>query len=170
MPESLNDNPEKQVSSSPFQNQGSKIFLVVALVIFLAVTTGAIFVFLKNQAYETKRTAKQTSITDNMENMGTKTSPPTLSPEKKEIVAKMKTHLVSLKNGTASPATLYIKLHDQVRWSNDDEAGNYRIKGEGWGNIPIEPGMSFVQSFKEAGTFTYTCTLHPEIQGSIIVQ
>jgi len=93
---------------------------------------------------------------------------PTLSPEKREIISKTQTHKVTIANRTFSPPSLTIKRHDQVQWNNQDEE-TYQIKGEGWESPPIRPGRNFTQAFKEVGTFPYSCTLHPEVEGTIIV-
>lgn len=94
---------------------------------------------------------------------------PTLTPERKEIISKIETHTVTIQNRTFSPASLTIKLHDQVEWQNKDSE-TYKIKGEDWGNVPIEPGESFSQAFETAGTYSYSCALHPEMTGTIVVE
>lgn len=94
---------------------------------------------------------------------------PTLSPERMEIIRELETHVVAIQNKSFSPPTLTIKLHDQVEWQNKDTE-TFQIKGENWGNVPIEPGESFTRAFETAGTFSYSCALHPETTGTIIVE
>ena len=95
--------------------------------------------------------------------------PPTLSPEKKEIIAKIETHAVKITSEGFSPAELTIKRYDQVSWENQDSTA-HQVKGEGWGNVPIQSGRRFTQSFDESGVFPYQCVLHPEMNGKIIVE
>ena len=94
---------------------------------------------------------------------------PTLSPEELEIISKLETQIIVIQNKSFSPTNLTIKLHDQVEWQNKDNE-TYQITGEGWGNVPIEPGESFTQAFETTGTYTYSCALHPDLTGTIVVK
>lgn len=94
---------------------------------------------------------------------------PTLLPEKKEIISKLKTHEVTITDGAFSPASLTIKLHDQIQWENKDNEV-CQIKGEGWESPAIESGMNFTQAFDQLSTSSYFCALHPEVKGTIIVE
>jgi plastocyanin len=101
--------------------------------------------------------------------MPTEAPVPTLSEEEREIISKMETHTVLLKNSGFSPSTLTIKVHDQVRWSNET-AEDFQVKGEGWGNLVLGPGKNYTRDFDKAGTYPYSCVLHPEMSGIIIVE
>ena len=81
----------------------------------------------------------------------------------------MKSHKVVISDGAFSPANLTIKVHDQVQWNNK-ESENCQIKTEDWQSPPIRPEKNFTQAFPEPGTFPYSCSLHPEIKGTIIVE
>lgn len=94
---------------------------------------------------------------------------PTLTPERIEIISKLETHTVVIQNKAFSPENLTIKLHDQVEWQNKDNE-TCQIKGEGWGDVPIGPGESFTQAFETVGIFTYSCALHPELTGIVVVE
>jgi len=94
---------------------------------------------------------------------------PTLSPERKEIISKVETNTVIIQNKSFSPQNLTIKLHDQVEWQNKDNE-TFQIKGEGWGDVPIGPGESFTQAFETPGTYSYSCALHPDLTGTIVVE
>ena len=95
--------------------------------------------------------------------------PPTLSPEKKEIISKLETHSVVITEAGFAPQTLTIKRYDQVQWENQGST-THQVKGEGWGNVPIQPGKRFTQAFEETGTFPYSDSLQPTLTGTIIVQ
>jgi plastocyanin len=94
---------------------------------------------------------------------------PTLSPEKKEIISKLETHQVDITDRAFSPASLTIKLHDQVQWQNKGNEA-CQIKGEGWESPTVESGTNFTQAFDQLGTFSYFCALRPEVKGTVIVQ
>lgn len=101
----------------------------------------------------------------------TPTSPPlpTKTPEEIKIISQIETKIITIKNLKFEPETLTIKLHDQVVWKNLDSV-DHKIKGDDWGNVPIGPGENFTQAFDKAGAFSYACTLHPEMKGTIIVK
>lgn len=94
---------------------------------------------------------------------------PTLTPERIEIVQKLEEYVVTIQNQQFSPSTLTIKANDQVKWENKDNEV-YQIKGDNWGNIPLRPGKNFTQAFEKPGTYSYSCALHPELAGTIIVE
>lgn len=94
---------------------------------------------------------------------------PTKTPEEIKIISKIETKTVVVKNSKFDPETLMVKLHDQVVWKNEDTV-NHKVKGEGWGNVPIGPGENFTQAFDKAGTYPYICALHPTMTGTIIVK
>lgn len=99
------------------------------------------------------------------------TSPPlpTKTPEEIKIISQIETKIVTIKNLKFEPETLTVKLHDQVAWKNEDTV-DHKVKGDNWGNVPIGPGENFTQAFDKAGTYSYTCTLHPTMTGTIIVK
>lgn len=138
--------------------ENKKKILVGALLVLLVVTV--IYSYQKTQSRlqpaPTQRRLTPTPVI------------PTLSPEKREIISKTQTHKVTIANRTFSPQSLTIKRHDQVQWENKDNEA-YQIKGDGWESPPIRPGRNFTQTFKEVGTFPYSCALHPEVEGTITV-
>jgi len=101
----------------------------------------------------------------NLEELGS----PTLTPETKAIISKIENHVVIIENKSFSPQNLTVNRYDQVEWENQDEE-TYQIKGENWGDVLIIPEESFTQAFNERGTYPYTCTLHPNLKGTIIVE
>ncbi len=39
-----------------------------------------------------------------------------------------------------------------------------------WSSVILGPGQSFPFRFTTAGTFTYKCTIHPNMVGTVTVQ
>lgn len=96
-------------------------------------------------------------------------APPTLTQEQIEIIKKVENHYVDITATGFNPKELKIKLYDQVTWTNKDTK-IHKISGEGWGNVPIGPGERFTQAFEKAGTYNYSCSLQPELKGTVIVE
>ena len=94
---------------------------------------------------------------------------PTKTEEEKEIIRNIETLEVKITSNGFVPASLTIKPNDQVDWVNETSI-NYKVVGEDWGGVTIRAGKRFTQSFEKAGTYSYSCELHPEEMGEIIVQ
>lgn len=69
-----------------------------------------------------------------------------------------------------SPASLTVHSGDVVKWVNRDNRRHQlmSISEGGWRSRTLKPGDSFVQ-FIGKTTF-YICTLHPNMQGKILIQ
>ena len=67
------------------------------------------------------------------------------------------------------PEAITISPGATVTWTNDDNfTHNVRIQDEVVGQA--EPGQTVTHTFKEAGTFSYDCSLHPQdMQGVVTV-
>jgi len=78
--------------------------------------------------------------------------------------------VVKIENFTFNPPEVTVKAGTTIKWENDDdiphsvveEATKFRSK-------PLDTGESFEMSFKDAGTVTYFCGLHPHMKGKITV-
>jgi len=75
---------------------------------------------------------------------------------------------VTIKNLSFSPSALNIKSGGIIIWRNDDSVP-HNIKSAGFNSQTLNPGDSFQFQFKTSGTFDYSCGIHPEMKGKIIV-
>jgi plastocyanin len=58
-----------------------------------------------------------------------------------------------------------------VTWTNDDGVNHTVTSDQGaFDSGPLATGQTFSQTFNQAGTFTYHCTIHPSMQGTVVVQ
>ncbi len=144
-----------------------KIILTTGIILFVVTSSAVVSTLIKKGSTETGKTPA--AQIENSQPDRTLQIPPTLTPERIEIIAQLETHTVNIENGTFNPLSLTIKLHDQVEWHNNT-GETYKVKGKDWGNVPIDPGMIFSQAFETAGTFTYSCALHPGVTGTVIVE
>ncbi len=84
------------------------------------------------------------------------------------------------------PPTISIKVGDSVTWVNDDREGHTVTSGQGSGrfgwmsddfgqadgffdSLRFLPGDSWSYAFQEKGVFRYFCTIHPWMEGFVIV-
>jgi plastocyanin len=76
---------------------------------------------------------------------------------------------VAMKNMKFSPATIEIKKGDTVEWKNDDITPHTATSATfDSGSIAYDAAWRY--TFQEAGNFSYTCTFHPVMKGTIIVK
>ena len=85
------------------------------------------------------------------------------------------------------PTQMFVTVGDVITWYNDDKEGHTVTSGEssgrfGWmsdnfGNPDgvfdsgrFMPGQSWSYKFEESGTFSYFCTIHPWMEGVVIVE
>lgn len=73
--------------------------------------------------------------------------------------------------GYYSPATFTVKVGQTVTWSNGD-GGVHTVTSDtsgvfDSGNMPS--GDTFSHTFTQAGTYTYYCTIHPWMKGTVVV-
>jgi len=67
------------------------------------------------------------------------------------------------------PASLEVKVGDTVTFTNEDSAPhNVNIDGADLGSQA--QGASVTWTAEKAGTFPYTCTIHPAMTGEIVVK
>jgi plastocyanin len=70
------------------------------------------------------------------------------------------------------PAEVSVGVGDTVTWTNNDSVdhdvtADTFSSGEPGG---MAPGDTFEHTFEEAGTFDYVCTVHPGMEGSVVVE
>lgn len=76
---------------------------------------------------------------------------------------------VNIQNFAFNPATLTVKKGATVTWTNSDSAP-HQIKSATFNSDRLDKGQSFSSTFNDAGTFDYSCAIHPSMVGKIIVQ
>jgi plastocyanin len=78
---------------------------------------------------------------------------------------------VTLSNFAFSPATLTVKVGTTVTWTNKDTATHTVVSDTGvFGSGNLATNASFSYTFSTAGTFTYHCSIHPNMKATVIVQ
>jgi plastocyanin len=71
-----------------------------------------------------------------------------------------------------NPAEVTVSVGDTVTWTNNDSVGHDVTadsfsSGDAGG---MSPGDKFEHTFDEAGTFDYVCTVHPGMEGTVVVE
>jgi plastocyanin len=69
-----------------------------------------------------------------------------------------------------SSNSITIAPGDTVTWTNDDTAiHDVTATGSAWTSGVMNQGDSFSHTFTDEGTFTYLCSLHPWMTGTVVV-
>jgi plastocyanin len=69
-----------------------------------------------------------------------------------------------------SPASVTVSVGDTVTWRNTGQAPhNATGNGGSFSTTTIDNGESASHTFNSAGTFSYICTIHPQMKGTVRV-
>lgn len=80
------------------------------------------------------------------------------------------THTVMIKRFKFIPEHLEIKAGDTVEWVNEDSAPHTATEDNvAWDTGNLEKSESAQIKFKEAATYSYICTYHPHMKGTVTV-
>jgi plastocyanin len=78
---------------------------------------------------------------------------------------------VVLKNLSFNPASVTVAQNATVTWENQDGTIHNVIADDGSFKSPdFSPGQTFSFTFKKAGTYTYSCHIHPTMKGTVVVR
>ena len=76
---------------------------------------------------------------------------------------------VTLKNISFKPRRVVIGRGGTVRWVWRDGSTSHNVTGSGYRSRTISKG-SFSHRFTRKGTFKYRCTIHPGMNGTVVVR
>lgn len=79
--------------------------------------------------------------------------------------------VVSMRDKKFKDANVTVKVGDAVRWLNEDEHDHTVVADDAsFKSDNISPGESYTFTFKKAGKYSYTCTYHPRMKGTVVVK
>ncbi|MBN8942202.1 MAG: cupredoxin domain-containing protein [Rhizobiales bacterium] len=78
---------------------------------------------------------------------------------------------ITIDNFAFAPKTLTVKAGTTVIFDNADDSPHTVVAGNGAFRSPaLDTGGKFTFTFATSGTFAYYCSLHPHMQGMIVVE
>lgn len=81
------------------------------------------------------------------------------------------TNAVTVANNNFSPANIQVSAGTTVTWTWSQDAITHNVTFvDGTSSGDKGAGSTFSRTFSAAGTFNYSCTLHPGMNGSVVVQ
>jgi len=81
---------------------------------------------------------------------------------------------ITIKNFTFDPSTVTVKTGSAVTWVNGDSPPHTIASDSGlpaaFTSDMLSTGASYTFTFTRPGTYTYHCSIHPSMKGTVIVQ
>ncbi len=76
---------------------------------------------------------------------------------------------VTIENFAFAPARLTVSAGTTVTWTNQD-GSNHFVKFADAGSSRLKKGATYTRTFSTAGSYTYECSIHPSMTGTIVVK
>ncbi len=77
---------------------------------------------------------------------------------------------VSIQNYAFSPSTLTIQKGANVTWTNYDSVQHHVVSDSSAFSSPLlNKGDTYTHQFNNTGSFSYICSIHPYMKGTIVV-
>jgi plastocyanin len=93
---------------------------------------------------------------------GTQTTPTATAPVPKGSAS------VQMRDFSFSPASVTVNVGDSVTWSNTG-AEDHDAASSAFTTGTVPPGGSATETFSSAGNFSYVCSFHPQMKGTVNV-
>jgi plastocyanin len=79
---------------------------------------------------------------------------------------------VSIEGFAFGPAELTVAPGTTVTWTNDESGIPHTTTSDDgdWDSGTLQPGDTFSFTFDEPGTYAYSCSIHPSMHGTIVVE
>lgn len=78
--------------------------------------------------------------------------------------------VVSVENSSFAPASVQVKAGQKVVWTFRDSFGHTATADDSsFDSGTKSGGATFEHTFDKAGTFTYHCSIHPSMKGTVAV-
>jgi plastocyanin len=78
--------------------------------------------------------------------------------------------IVTISGFSYSPNTVTVNVGDTVTWTNQDASAHTATSSGNFNTGNIAQNASKSVTFNSAGTFDYICTIHPTMQGTVVVR
>jgi plastocyanin len=142
----------------------------VLIIVVLAAGVGGAYLFYKN-ANKKADTAVQnnTSQQQAAENVDGSNTP--THPDDTSSTSTNQSNAVTIKGFAYSPSSITVKKGTTVTWTNQDSVEHNVVSEQEGGpkSDLLKKGGTFSFTFDKIGTFTYICSVHPQMKGTVTV-
>jgi amicyanin len=78
---------------------------------------------------------------------------------------------IEINNFAFAPSTITVPVGAQVTWTNKDEIPHNVVSSDKTIKSKLlDTDEKFTFTFTQPGTFSYICTVHPRMKGTVVVQ
>jgi plastocyanin len=84
--------------------------------------------------------------------------------------ARCEDSIITIDNFSFSPAQLVVKAGTTVTWKNQDDIPHTVVSAGKFKSKALDTEDSYSFTFTAAGNYTYFCSLHPHMTGTIKVE
>jgi plastocyanin len=79
--------------------------------------------------------------------------------------------IVKIDNFSFSPASITVPIGATVRWTNADDIPHTVVSDDKtFKSKALDTDEQFTHTFTKPGTYSYFCSIHPKMTGTIVVQ
>ena len=92
------------------------------------------------------------------------------SPANSTVTSTASQNPVAIQNYAFSPSTLTIQKGANVTWTNYDSVQHHVVSDSSAFSSPLlNKGDTYTHQFNNTGSFSYICSIHPYMKGTIVV-
>lgn len=109
---------------------------------------------------------------DNVNNGSSANSSNQNQSQNQSATTPVNTNSVSIADMSFKPAEISVKKGTKVTWTNNDGIAHTVTETDGKtgpSSPEMAPGSSYSFTYDEAGTFSYHCSIHPDMTGTVTV-
>lgn len=129
---------------------------LIAVLLFIALVAGGVIYYVSAAKKDTTPMPVRTSKTSPSQNPSTTTE---------------SGNTVSMSNYAFFPDTITIKAGESVTWADQDNPSHSATADDkSFDTGVLNQGDSKSITFSKPGTYTYHCSLHPSMKGTVIVE
>lgn len=133
----------------------------VIIVITILVLGGIVGILFTKKPAQAPTTSQNTNLSSESQNDTAADIKPTATDK------------IDIKNFAFSPAAITVKKGTRVTWTNQDSAKHSVVPDTESADFKaselLAQGATYSVTFNTVGTFTYHCSVHPNMKASVIV-
>ena len=76
---------------------------------------------------------------------------------------------VLMRDSVFAPASISVRRVPGIRWTNQGRLAHTTTSNQGLWDRTLTPGQTFTRIFGSPGTFSYRCTIHRGMNGTVTV-
>jgi plastocyanin len=148
----------------------STLAIIIAVVAVVAI--GAVVLATRSSDNNNNETAQPSSSTSSSDTATPADEAPTADTNESQVSENSQANAVTIQNFSYNPATITVKKGTKVTWTNKDST-KHDVTPDTDGAFPkselLGQNESYSHTFDTAGTFSYHCSPHPYMKGTIVV-